>query len=68
MKQTNNHEIKDAKIIYAGGNRIWLTYMNGFKGAEFEITGYTNAGKEVYKFTDTIPWNVEQKPLKSPYQ
>lgn len=68
VKQTNSSEIKDAKIIETDDYRIWLVYMNGFKGKKFDILGYTNDGTEVYKFEDTIPWNAEQNPLKSPYE
>ena len=68
VKQTNSSEIKDAKIIETDDYRIWLVYMNGFKGTKFEILGYSNDGTEIYKFEDTIPWSAEQKPLKSPYE
>lgn len=68
VKQGNSSEMKNAKIIDAGDTRIWLIYMNGFKGTEFEVIGYSSDGTEIYKFTDTIPWNAEQKPVKSPYE
>lgn len=68
VKQSNNSHVKEAKIIEAGGKRIWLVYMNGFEGTEFEVIGYSNDGSSIYSFKDTIPWNVEQKPLKSPYE
>ena len=68
VKQTNSSEIKDAKIIETDDYRIWLVYMNGFKGTKLEILGYSNDGTEIYKFEDTIPENTEQIPLKSPYE
>lgn len=68
VKQSNSSKMENAKIIDAGNTRIWLVYMNMFKGTEFEIVGYSSDGTEIYKFTDTIPWNAEQKPLKSPYE
>ncbi|WP_268873152.1 hypothetical protein [Clostridium nigeriense] len=42
--------------------------MEGFKGTDFEIVGYNNSEKEIYKIQDIIPWNVEQKAQKSPYE
>lgn len=60
--------MKEAKIIEAGDKRIWLVYMNGFKGNEFEVLGYDNDGTNIYSFEDTTTWNVEQKPLASPYK
>lgn len=68
VKQTNSSEIKDAKIIETDDYRIWLLYMDGFKGTKFEILGYSNDGTEIYKFEDIIPENADQKPLKSPYE
>ncbi|MDU5107347.1 hypothetical protein [Clostridium sp.] len=68
VRQSNNSEIKNAKIIDTGDIRIWLTFMEGFKGTDFEIVGYNNSEKEIYKIQDTIPWNVEQKAQKSPYE
>ena len=68
VKQNNSSEMKEAKIIKAGDKRIWLMYMNGFKGNEFEVLGYDNDGTNIYSFEDTTTWNVEQKPLASPYK
>lgn len=68
VKRNNSTEIKDAKIIETDAYRIWLVYMNGFKGTKFDILGYSNDGTELYKFEDTIPQNAKQKPLKSPYE
>lgn len=68
VRQSNNSEIKNAKIIDTGDIRIWLIFMEGFKGTAFEIVGYNNSEKEIYKIQDTIPWNVEQKAQKSPYE
>lgn len=64
VKRNNSSEIKDAKIIETDDYRIWLVYMDGFKGTKFDILGYSNDGTELYKFEDTIPQNAEQKPLK----
>lgn len=56
---------KQAKIIESNGTRIWLVYMNSFKGSEFDITGYSKDDKELVKIDGNIsPWCVEQKPLK----
>lgn len=68
VQQNNSSKIKDAKIIEAGNKRIWLVYMEGFKGTEFEVIGYGSDGSYIYSFEDTISWNAEQKPLKSPYK
>ncbi|MDV4149976.1 hypothetical protein R0131_03920 [Clostridium sp. AL.422] len=68
VKQSSSSEMKDAKIIEAGDKRIWLVYMSGFKGTEFEVLGYDNDGSYIYSFEDTITWNVEEKPLTSPYK
>lgn len=67
VRQSNGSEVKEAKIIESGDKRIWLVYMSGFEGSEFEVLGYSNDGSCIYSFKDTIPWNVEQKPIKSPY-
>lgn len=63
VKQSNSSEMKEAKIIEAGDKRIWFVYMNGFEGNKFEVLGYSSDGSCIYSFEDTIPWNVEQKPL-----
>lgn len=68
VKERNSSKIKNAEIINTSNGIIWLIYMDGFKGNEFEIIGYSSNGTELYKFTDTIPWNAEQKALKSPYE
>ena len=68
VKQVNSSEVKMAKIIEAGDTRIWLVYMNGFEGSEFEIDGYSRNGTCIYSLKDTTPWEVEQKPIKSPYE
>ena len=67
VKDSNSSEEKVAKIIEAGNKRIWLVYMSGFKGNEFEVLGYNDNGDYIYSFEDTFPWNVEENPLKSPY-
>ena len=68
VKENNSSEMKEAKIIEAGDKRIWLVYMDGFKGNEFEVLGYSDNGDNIYNFEDTLLWNVEEEPLKSPYQ
>ena len=68
VKQLNSSEIKEAKIIEVDNKRIWLVYMNGFKGNEFQVFGYDSDGNSIYYLDDTIPWNVEQKSFKSPYE
>lgn len=68
VKQSNSSELKEAKIIEADNKRIWLVYMNGFKGSEFEVLGFGSDGTYICSLKDTTPWNVEQKPLKSPYE
>ncbi|WP_291709424.1 hypothetical protein [Clostridium sp.] len=68
VKESNSPEMKEAKIIEAGGKRIWLVYMSGFKGNEFKVLGYDGNGDYIYVFEDTFPWKVEQKPGKSPYK
>ncbi|MDU5106396.1 hypothetical protein [Clostridium sp.] len=68
VKDSNSSEVKEAKIIEAGDKRIWLMYMDGFKGNEFEVLGYSGDGDYIYSFEDTFPWRVEEKPLKSPYK
>lgn len=68
VKQSNSSHVKEAKIIEAGDKRIWIVYMNGFEGSEFEVIGYSNDGSSTYSFKDTVPWNVEQKPFKSQYE
>ena len=68
VKQLNSSEIKEAKMIEVDNKRIWLVYMNGFKGNEFQVVGYGSDGDSIYYLNDTIPWNVEQKPFKSPYE
>lgn len=68
VKEGNSSEIKEAKIIEAGDKRIWLVYMDGFKGNEFEVLGYSDNGDNIYNFEDTLSWNVEEKPFKSPYK
>lgn len=65
VKQRNSSEVKEAKIIEADNKRLWLVYMNGFKGDEFQVVGYDSNDKSIYQLDDTIPWNVEQKPIKS---
>lgn len=68
VKQNNSSKIKDAKIIEADNKRIWLVYMKGFTGTEFEIVGYNKNNDSIYTFKDTFSWSVEQKPFKSPYE
>lgn len=68
VKDSNSSEVKEAKIIEAGDKRIWLVYMDGFKGNEFEVLGYSGDGDYIYSFEDTFPWRVEEKPGKSPYK
>ncbi|MDF2587893.1 MAG: hypothetical protein K0S41_1734 [Anaerocolumna sp.] len=56
---------KQAKIIETNGTRLWLVYMNSFKGSEFDITGYSSDDKELVKIDGNIaPLYVEQKPYK----
>lgn len=40
---------EQAKIIDAGGRRIWLVYMNKFEGSDFKIVGLSNDGKRQRK-------------------
>ncbi len=68
VKESKSSEMKEAKIIEAGDKRIWLVYMSGFVGNEFEVLGYSSDGECIYTYEDTIPWKVEQKPGKSPYK
>lgn len=56
---------RQAKIIESKDSRIWLVYMNGFEGSDFDITGYSKDGKELLKLDGSIsPFYVEQKPFK----
>jgi hypothetical protein len=56
---------RKAKIIESKGSRIWLVYMNGIEGSDFDITGYSKEGNELIKINGSIsPYYVEQKPLK----
>ncbi|QGU96333.1 hypothetical protein GOM49_15625 [Clostridium bovifaecis] len=56
---------RQAKIIESKGTRIWLVYMNGLEGSEFDILGYSKDGKKTVKIDgDISPLYVEQKPLK----
>ncbi|MBE6055133.1 MAG: hypothetical protein E7212_14760 [Clostridium sartagoforme] len=68
VKESNSSEVKTAKIIDAGDKRIWLVYMDGFKGNEFEVLGYSDGGDYIYSFEDTFSWNVEKKPVRSSYK
>lgn len=57
--------VRQAKIIESKDARIWLVYMNGLEGSDFDITGYSKDGKELVKIDGNIaPFYVEQKPLK----
>lgn len=54
-----------AKIIDANGKRIWIIYMDGFQGSDFDIIGLSKSGEELTKISsDIYPHYVEQKPLK----
>jgi hypothetical protein len=56
---------KQAKIIESNGTRIWLVYMNPFKGSDFDITGYSRENKELVKIDGNIaPFYADQKPVK----
>ncbi|WP_426351324.1 hypothetical protein ACPWSR_08865 [Alloiococcus sp. CFN-8] len=56
---------KEAKIIDADGERIWLIYMEGFRGSQFDIVTLSREGKEIKRVTDDIsPLYVEQKASK----
>jgi hypothetical protein len=56
---------RQAKIIESNDSRIWLVYMNGLEGSDFEITGYSKDRKELIKIDGNIsPFYVEQKPFK----
>jgi hypothetical protein len=56
---------RQAKIIESSGARIWLVYMNGLEGSDFDIKGYSKEGKELVKIDGSIsPLYVEQKPIK----
>lgn len=68
VNEVGSDEVKEAKIIEDSGERIWLVYMKGFKGKEFEISGYNKNGEEVYKLKDETTWEVEKEPMKSPYK
>lgn len=58
-----------AKIIETTDMRIWLMYMNNFKGSNFDIVGIDEDGKEIVIISDNImPWKVDQKPERSPYK
>ena len=60
---------KSAKIIEAEGKRIWIIYMEGFKGSKFNIVGISESGEEIVSITDNIsPRKAEDKPIKSPYK
>lgn len=70
VKESENKEgWKSAKIIEAEGKRIWVIYMEGFKGSKFDIVGVSESGKEIVNITDNIsPLKAEDKPIKSPYK
>lgn len=68
VKQVDTSELKKAKIIDTKSEKIWLVYMEGFKGQNFEIIGYDKEGKEIYKLEETTSWRVEQEPMESPYK
>ncbi len=56
---------KEAEIIDADGTRIWLVYMDGFQGSDFDIVALSRDGKEVKRISDDIsPWYAEQKAYK----
>lgn len=58
-----------AKIIEATDMRIWLVYMDNFKGSSFDIVGVDEDGKEIVNISDNIaPWKVDQKSERSPYK
>jgi hypothetical protein len=59
---------KNAKIIETQYMRIWLIYMNGFKGSNFDIVGISQEGKELVNISDISPWKVDQKSLRSHYK
>ena len=56
---------KEAKIIDADGERIWLVYMDGFQGSDFDIVALSGEGKEISRVSDDIsPLYAEQKASK----
>jgi hypothetical protein len=55
---------RQAKIIESEGTRIWLVYMNGLEGSDFDIIGYSKDGMELVKIDGNIaPFYVEQVPF-----
>jgi hypothetical protein len=59
---------KNARIIETEDMRIWLIYMNGFKGSNFDIIGISEDGKEIVNISDVSPWKVDQEQVRSPYK
>jgi len=56
---------RQAKIIESNGTRIWLVYMNGLEGSDFDITCYSKDNKEIVTIDGNIsPYYVEQEPFK----
>ncbi len=56
---------KEAKIIHTDEGRIWLVYMEGFQGSDFDIVAFSGEGKEISMVSDDIsPWYVGQKAFK----
>ncbi|MGL5352475.1 MAG: hypothetical protein ACRDA5_04025 [Clostridium sp.] len=69
VQDSNNSEkYKQAKIIETEETRIWLVYMDGLTGREFDVIGLSKDEKEITRLSERIPWPVEKKPIRSPYK
>ncbi|MGL4737080.1 MAG: hypothetical protein ACRCW2_06440 [Cellulosilyticaceae bacterium] len=51
---TNGVVTRGAKIIEAEGERLWIAFMDGLKGIDFEVVGYSEDGREITRISDNL--------------
>ena len=54
----NCNVYKEAKIIDTGEIRIWLVYMEGLKGSQFDVVGLSKDEKELTRVSEVVVYSI----------